>query len=119
MNARTPVSAYKLLSSPCNKSIVFVSSRESLCSTIQSGQGSCCSFQLESCLKVFRVGGHVGGFMFGWLLRLELSLPQPQLKLKLRQCLSTNLRNLVNPVSKCPNSRGKGHQNPLLICHLS
>ena len=31
MNERTPVSAYRLLSSPCNKSIVFVSSRRSPC----------------------------------------------------------------------------------------
>ena len=31
MNERTPVSAYRLLSSPCDKSIVFVSSRRSPC----------------------------------------------------------------------------------------
>ena len=31
MNERTPVLAYRLLSSPCNKSIVFISSRGSPC----------------------------------------------------------------------------------------
>ena len=31
MNERTPVSAFRLLSSPCNKSIVFISSRGSPC----------------------------------------------------------------------------------------
>ena len=31
MNERTPVSAYRLLSSPSNKSIVFISSRGSPC----------------------------------------------------------------------------------------
>ena len=31
MGERTPVSAYRLLSSPCDKSIVFISSRGSPC----------------------------------------------------------------------------------------
>ena len=34
MNERTPVSAYRLLSSPCDRSIVFVSSRGTPFSTI-------------------------------------------------------------------------------------
>ena len=33
MNKKAPVSAYRLLSSPCDKSIVFVSSRRSPCTT--------------------------------------------------------------------------------------
>ena len=37
MNERTPVSAYGLLSSPCDKSIVFVSSRGSPCKRTSTG----------------------------------------------------------------------------------
>ena len=54
MNERTPVSAYRLLSSPCDKSIVFVSSCGSPC-IILFGTPSMLTYKGDSTKRVKRI----------------------------------------------------------------